>query len=95
MLLFSQYSSRDNTLEKFILFTINVYVGIMYEKIKGEKFTLDLYSGKIPLLKTLLIVKLSKLSSFRATSAFRVTWSEQHHLGQDNNHNNNNDNNNK
>ena len=52
----------------------------MYEKIKGEKFTLDLYSGKIPLLKTLLIVKLSKLSSFRATSAFRVTWSEQHHL---------------
>ena len=67
----------------------------MYEKIKGEKFTLDLYSGKIPLLKTLLIVKLSKLSSFRATSVFRVTWSEQHHLGQDNNHNNNNDHNNK
>ena len=67
----------------------------MYEKIKGEKFTLDLYSGKIPLLKTLLIVKLSKLSSFRPTSVFRVTWSEQHHLGQDNNHNNNNDDNNK
>ena len=64
----------------------------MYEKIKGEKFTLDLYRGKIPLFKTLLTVKLSKLSSFRATSAFRITWSEQHHLGQDNNHINNNDN---
>ena len=44
------------------------------------KFALDLYSGKVPLLKTLLIVK---LSSFRATSEFRVTWSEQNHLGQD------------
>ena len=44
------------------------------------KFALDLYSGKVPLLKTLLIVK---LSSFRTTSEFRVTWSEQNHLGQD------------
>ena len=44
------------------------------------KSALDLYSGKVPLLKTLLTLK---LSSFRATSAFRVTWSEQHHLGQD------------
>ena len=58
------------------------------------KFALDLYSGKVPLLKTLLILK---LSSFRATSEFRVTWSEQNHLGQDtinNNDNNNNNNNN-
>ena len=66
------------------------------------KFALDLYSGKVPLLKTLLILK---LSSFRATSEFRVTWSEQNHLGQDtiiimiiiiiiiiNNNNNNNNN---
>ena len=44
------------------------------------KSALDLYSGKVPLLKTLLTLK---LSSFSATSAFRVTWSEQHHLGQD------------
>ena len=44
------------------------------------KFALDLYSGKVPLLKTLLIVK---LSSFRATSEFWVTWSEQNHLGED------------
>ena len=47
---------------------------------KGVKIALDLYIGKVPLLKTLLIVK---LSSFRAPSAFWVTWSEQYHLGQD------------
>ena len=47
---------------------------------KGVKIALDLYIGKVPLLKTLLIVK---LSSFRAPSGFWVTWSEQYHLGQD------------